>query len=164
MDTSQLLLFDDGRFPNSRLPVLLYRDAVPGAALEIEALFRRNGWSSSWRDGIYDFHHYHSTAHEALGVFAGSATVQLGGEAGPSLELRRGDAVVIPAGVAHRRLHSSLDFRVVGAYPAGQTPDLRYGREGERPAVDRAVASVALPQVDPVAGARGPLVGCWTAG
>ncbi len=29
---------------------------------------------------FFEFHHYHSTAHEVLVVYSGSAKVQLGGE------------------------------------------------------------------------------------
>ena len=167
MIIEEVRLDDDGRFPNSRLPVLLYRDAVPGAApgeesaRRIEELFDRNGWGSSWRNGVFDFQHYHSTAHEALGVFAGTATVQLGGEGGKPCDLARGDVVVIPAGVAHKRLRASADFRVVGAYPGGQSPDMCYGRAGERPAADRRLSAVLLPGQDPVEGARGALGRLW---
>ena len=32
----------------------------------MERRFEENGWPPAWRDGIYDFHHYHSQGHEAL--------------------------------------------------------------------------------------------------
>ena len=156
----------DGTYPNnSALPLLAYRNAVklpardPAAAFE--ALFRANGWGGSWRNGVYGYHHYHSTAHEVLGVYGGTARVQLGGEAGIVVEVHAGDVVIIPAGVAHKNLGASADFRVVGAYPRGQRPDMNTGREGERPRADRNIARVGLPEADPVYGASGPLVKHW---
>ncbi|MBO0711928.1 MAG: cupin, partial [Acetobacteraceae bacterium] len=51
---------DDGRIPNSRLPLLLYRRALAADAATMEHVFFQNGWSNSWRDGIFDYHHFHS--------------------------------------------------------------------------------------------------------
>jgi uncharacterized protein YjlB len=160
-------LDDDGTFPNSRLPALVYPGAVALAAREparaFEELFARNGWGgSSWRNGLYTFHHYHSTAHEVLGVFSGRVRVQLGGERGVAVTLSAGDVAVIPAGVAHKNVAQSGDFRIVGAYPEGTSPDMQYGRRGERPGTDRTIAALALPAGDPVEGPRGTLIKLWT--
>lgn len=159
-------LTDDGIFPNNaRLPLLLYRQAVdlprhdPAACFE--ALFASHQWGNGWRNGIYGVHHYHSTAHEVLGVYRGHATVQFGGAAGPCLRIDCGDVVVIPVGVAHKNCGASRDFGVVGAYPYGQRWDTCYGKAGERPQADRRIAQVALPQADPVYGRQGPLVARW---
>jgi uncharacterized protein YjlB len=127
----------------------------------VEETFRRNGWGGSWRNGIFGVHHYHSTAHEALGVYAGSARVQLGGESGPVFDIRAGDVVVIPAGVAHKRVASTADFMVVGAYPDGQRPDMCYGSDGERPKADANIRRVPAPRMDPVYGYGGPLLDVW---
>ncbi len=159
-------LSDDGTFPNSRFPLLLYRGAVsildPDPAEPFERLFASNGWGGSWRDGIYPYHHYHSTAHEVLGVFAGLAKVQFGGEErGVIYEVHAGDTLIIPAGVAHRNLGSTGDFGVVGAYPQGQDWDINYGKSGERPQADRNIARVPLPKLDPVYGPGGPLLEKW---
>lgn len=135
------LLADDGTFPNNdRLPLLAYRGALSLAGQEpavlIEALIHANGWGDSWRNGVYGYHHYHSTAHEVLGVYGGTAEIQLGGEGGVVVSIAFGDVVIVPAGVAHKNLGASRDFRVVGAYPNGQRPDMNYGRAGERPRAD----------------------------
>jgi uncharacterized protein YjlB len=156
---------DDGVFPNSSLPVLLYPDVVDPAEGEAASMFERlfaaNSWGDGWRNGVYDYHHYHSTAHEALGVCRGSATLQLGGPRGITVQVAAGQCVVIPAGVAHRRIRSGAEFLVVGAYPQGQSLDLCTGRPGERPAADERIARLALPALDPVRGAGGPLGQLW---
>lgn len=156
----------DGSFPNNeRLALLVYQGALAlpqsSPAAMVEDLFESNGWSGSWRNGIYGFHHYHATAHEVLGIYSGSAEVQLGGENGITLTVRRGDVVIIPAGVAHKNLGAGRNFRVVGAYPLGQSPDMCYGKAGERPQADDYIAGVSLPPMDPVYGTDGPLKAYW---
>lgn len=156
---------DDGVFPNSRLPLLFYAGALPAEAASaeaMEALFSAGGWVAAWRSSVFTYHHYHSTAHEALGVAAGEARLMLGGPAGREFEVTAGDVVVIPAGVAHRRLASSADFLVVGAYPPGQDWDLLRGEAGERPQADENIARVPLPPSDPVSGTPNPLLAHWT--
>jgi uncharacterized protein YjlB len=155
---------DDGVVPNNRLPLVVYRGALAEGgdrAASCEALFARNGWPNPWRNGIYGHHHYHSTAHEVLGIAAGSARVRLGGENGQSVELRAGDVVVIPAGVAHKREAASADLLVIGAYPRGQRPDIRRAEAGERDEAVAAIAAVPLPAADPVTGGGVPLLEVW---
>jgi len=161
-DPETHLFADDGVFPNSRLPVLIYRGvlATPEASA-FERMFEANGWSSSWRNGLFSVHHYHSTAHEVLGIYSGQVTARLGGERGRSVTLAAGDVAVIPAGVAHKNDGASADFRVVGAYPLGTSPDMRYGKPGERPGSDRNIARVGVPGADPVRG--GALALLWKA-
>lgn len=161
----QYQLADDGVFPNSVLPLLVYPSAVDSvgtaAAAIFERLFTANSWPAAWRDGIYGFHHYHSTAHEALGICRGKARVQMGGPDGVILDVSAGDAVVIPAGVAHKKITASGDFLVVGAYPQGQRWDMNDGSPGERPRTDRNIRNVPLPDADPVLGGDGPLLTLW---
>jgi uncharacterized protein YjlB len=156
---------DDGLVPNNAaLPVLVYRGALAtgaGAASACEALFAGNGWPNAWRDGVYAHHHYHSTAHEALGVVAGSARVRLGGANGELVDIHAGDVVVIPAGVAHKNEGASPDLLIVGAYPRGQHPDMCAPGERERQRAAGNIAAVPLPKRDPVGGDRGPLPGRW---
>ncbi len=157
---------EHGRFPNNpKLPLLVYAKAVSlperDPASTFETLFTANGWHGTWRDGVYGYHHYHSTAHEVLGIYQGSARIQFGGDPGPVLEVSAGDVVVIPAGVAHKNLGDSGTLGIVGAYPDGQRWDMNYGKTGERPAVDRNIAQVESPKRDPIYGADGPLNEHW---
>jgi uncharacterized protein YjlB len=160
-------LEDDGVIPNNpRLPLLVYAGAVDAAGADpagrFEEIFGANGWSGAWRDGIYPFAHYHSTAHEVLGIARGAAKVRFGGAKGVELTVRAGDVVVIPAGVGHQNLGASEDLLVVGAYPGGADFDLCRGQADERPRALDNIARVGLPASDPVHGARGPLLAHWT--
>ncbi len=153
---------DDGAIPNSRLPLLVYHDAVPADPAAIEDLFAANRWPTAWRAGVHPFHHFHSTAHEVLGVASGEATVLFGGPGGKLLTVRAGDVVVVPAGVAHCNQGQSDDLLIVGAYPDnGPRPDLRRGKPAEHDAAQQAVAAVPLPPADPVAGPGGALTKLW---
>lgn len=158
---------DDGVFPNSILPLLVYRKAFVtnghDAASLFEDCFADNDWCNSWRNGVYSFAHYHSTTHEILGVFSGAATLRVGGEHGKNVDVHYGDVIVIPAGVAHQKIDASGDFAVVGAYPDGRDWDLRRGQPGERPQADQNIAALPIPDNDPIYGAEGPLRQIWKA-
>ena len=143
--------------------MLAYHGTVdPNAGPEAyEQLFAGHGWRGAWRDGIFPFHHFHSTAHEVLGIARGTAGVMLGGPEGRRFELSAGDVVVLPAGTGHCNTGSSTDLLVVGAYPNGMRWDLRRGDPAERDEVLANLASVPLPEQDPVRGPDGPLVELW---
>jgi uncharacterized protein YjlB len=150
-----LLLPPDEMMPNSPLPVVIYRkvesEEVP--ARGFEALFQSNGWRGIWRNGVYDFDHFHSNAHEVLGVARGSARLQLGGEAGQPVEIKAGDVLVLPAGTGHRRIRASADFTIIGAYPPGQEHyDICRSRS---PELELRISKVARPATDPVRGGGG---------
>jgi uncharacterized protein YjlB len=164
MRPEALTLDDDGGIPNSSLPVLLYHDALDGAAgaAAYEELFAAHGWLGAWRDGIFRFHHFHSTAHEVLGIARGTVDVMLGGPNGRQLALAAGDVVVLPAGTGHRNMASSADLLVVGAYPNGMRWDLRRGDPAERDEVLANISRVPLPDQDPVRGRDGQLVELWS--
>ncbi|ESR26916.1 cupin domain-containing protein [Lutibaculum baratangense] len=155
--TPETRLFeDDGAIPNSRHPVLIYWGALePEEADGFEDLFARNGWTGAWRGGIFPYHHYHSTAHEVLGVAAGSAKVRVGGEGGETFRLSAGDVVVLPAGTGHKCLSASGDFEIVGAYDRGRDWDVLRGAPGDRPKADENIARVPTPERDPVNGRGG---------
>ena len=152
-ETKRQIIEDDGTFPNNAaLPLVVAREVVSpdaGAAV-FEELFHRNYWRAAWRSGIFDFDHYHSTAHEVLGCFSGHAVLRLGGAVNQRVELKAGDAMIIPAGVAHRCV-SAQDFICVGAYPNGQVWDTCYGKAGERPAADERIAALGPWENDPLA-------------
>lgn len=161
-DTPEPFVFaDDGTFPNSPLPLLLYRDAVPADAAEMEQVFARNGWSNSWRDGIFDYHHFHSNAHEVLGVVQGWAEVVVGGPGGETLRLVPGDVIVVPAGVGHCCTNSD-NLLVVGAYAGGVQYDICRGDPAAGEQVRRNIAAVPLPTADPVEGPDGALLRAWS--
>ncbi|MBQ4899814.1 cupin domain-containing protein [Paenibacillus sp. Marseille-P2973] len=153
---------DDGEVPNnSELPVIVYLGVFKDNPDGMEEAFQRHGWSGSWTGGIYDYHHYHTNTHEVLGVKSGVATVLIGGEAGERLELQTGDVIVLPAGTAHKKLASSPDFAVAGAYPEGKSPNLRERRPEERTQAIAEVRNVPVPDKDPVFGEEGPLLHKW---
>jgi len=160
-----LLLKRNGWMPNNELlPVLLYRNAFPPArdlATEMETVFEKNGWPPQWRNGVYDFHHYHSTAHEVLGFAAGSARLVLGGEGGHELTVSAGDVALLPTGTGHCKLEASPDFLVVGAYPKGATWDIC--RTAPDAAAIERMRRVAFPPSDPVSGRSDPLLRHWPA-
>lgn len=154
-------------FPNNpTFPLLVYRQVLgqtgPNAAAEVERLFETNGWKGTWRNGIYSYHHYHSNAHEVLGVSAGRARIQFGGPSGPIVAIEAGDVAILPAGTAHKCVEASADLLVIGGYPAGQEDyDIQRGDPDDQPADERRIASVPLPKTDPVYGASGPLFEHW---
>ena len=162
------VLPDDGTIPNNRrLPLVIYREALAvngqSSAPEraFEALFKSNGWWGVWVNGIYDFHHYHSTAHEVLGIARGFAKVMFGGPEGVVAELRAGDAAVIPAGVSHCLIEGK-DLVVVGAYPEGQDWDLCRACADDRVKALENIPWVPLPKYDPVFGLSGPILTLWS--
>ena len=161
-----LLVPDDGTFPNNDTLALILMQQVfdpttKNLVRTIEKTFHGNAWGRSWRNGIYNFHHYHSTAHEVLGLYTGRVKAQFGGPDGQVVSAEAGDVIIIPAGVAHKNLEQSPDFRCVGAYPEGQSPDMQYGKSGERPQAHQNVRSVPHPKIDPVFGKEGPLLEIW---
>lgn len=136
---------------NSELPVIVYRQAIGAEsdrATAFEATFARNGWKGMWRNGIFDYHHYHSGAHEALGIARGDGRVMLGGPGGMEFAVAAGDCLLLPAGTGHCRLSASPDFLVIGAYPPGQHADMQ--TRAPTDSILEAIRRCPLPDRDPV--------------
>ncbi len=99
---------ENGAYPNSALPLILLKKTIrPGGDIDpsiIERIFHENNWVNSWRNGLFPYHHYHSTAHEALGIYSGWVKAQFGGLGGEIFTVEAGDVVIIPAGVAHKNI------------------------------------------------------------
>lgn len=148
---------------NPELPVVIVADAIDEhvSAADVQATVRRNGWGGAWLYGVFPYHHYHSNAHEALICVGGEAELLLGGEGGERITVRRGDALLLPAGTGHKCLSSSADFLVCGCYPPGQeNADLKR-QDDPRTGVEATIAAVARPDTDPLFGAAGPMLDAW---
>jgi uncharacterized protein YjlB len=81
---------DDGSIPNNpTLPLLVYLQALSGSdPSRCKELLSENGWGGSWVDGVFPYHHYHSTSHEVLCVIGGSASITFGGPQGETTRSR----------------------------------------------------------------------------
>jgi len=157
---------DDGLIPNHpRWPLLIYKsvvrlpDSLDPAAV-FEELFESNRWGDGWRDGIYDYVHYHSRIHEVLGIARGSGKVQFGGPKGRIVTLKAGDVAILPAGKGHECLEASDHFLVVGAYPSTGTYDECTSMKDRKKALT-SIPKTAPPRRDPVYGKDGPLLRAW---
>jgi uncharacterized protein YjlB len=158
---------DDGAIPNNPdLPFVIYKnvlalEAAKDPAALFEELFAANGWQESWRNGIYDYVHYHSSIHEVLGIARGRAQVRFGGTNGREIVMEAGDVAILPAGTGHQCLMASDDFLVVGAYPATGKYDECRGAAEEHRHAKRSIPRVPRPAKDPVYGPAGPLRSLW---
>lgn len=161
-----------GLVPNTSIqnkPLLIYRGAFPDASIttaaSIEAHLRRVGTVvPQWRYTMYSTSHFHSTTHEVLVVHRGRATLCFGGEANPGhveTEVKRGDVVIVPAGVAHRLVEDLSEghegFEMVGSYPLGKEWDMCYGKEGEERKVE-GIKELGWFERDPVYEETGPVL------
>ena len=158
---------DDGKTPNNPdLPLVIYRNAVVldgsfDPAAVFEEIFAANHWRDSWRDGIYDFLHFHSLTHEVLGIAGGAAKVRFGGAKGRVVTVKAGDVVVLPAGTGHCRVSATSDLLVVGAYPPAGHYDEPRPEEADHEKSRAAIRKVKVPRLDPLYGSRGRLLALW---
>jgi uncharacterized protein YjlB len=161
------LLADDGSIPNNpTLALVVYRRAIdltgtPNPEAVIERTFAAHGWGNMWRNGIYEYAHYHSRIHEVMGIARGRARVRFGGEKGQEIDLGTGDVAVLPAGTGHQGLWAGPDLMVIGAYPPKGQYDLCRGSRAEHDKALESIPQVPLPDQDPVFGRSGPLLKLW---
>ena len=156
---------DDGLVPNNILPFLVYQGAVTLDPKQpeqtIENLFETNEWGGTWRNGVYDYLHYHATVHEVLGVARGHARVRFGGDHGQELQIKAGDVAILPAGTGHQCITASDDFCVIGAYPPGSKMEVTRPTPEDHAKALKTIPEVPLPPADPVTGPHGALTRLW---
>jgi uncharacterized protein YjlB len=152
-------------FPNNqKYPLLIYKQVfifTNESPAQIQQFLKENSWRNAWVDGIYDFDHYHSNTHEVLIIIEGNCNVQIGGPNYKHYEICQGDVIILPAGVAHKNLGSSQNFKCIGAYPFDVKYDMHYGKADEHPKVDETIKKVKLPKCDPIFGKNGLLFEFW---
>ena len=153
------------QFPNSPLPVLLYKDALTPRTLfrgaQVRRILVRNGWTNAVVGGIDTQMHYHSNNHVVIAILRGWTDVVVGGYRGHRLSVYNGDVLIIPAGVAYKNLGRQSDIRGITAWSGGVKGDVCVGLPGERPAADFRINSVPKPNLDPLFGSPGPLLPVW---
>lgn len=148
---------DDGETPNNpQFPARIYRPKQapgdPQLAAWFETRFEQNGWGNHWRNGVYPFLHYHSNTYEVLAAYSGSAIIQIGGDKGNTIDMDTGTVVILPAGLGHKRIHSTANFAVVGAYPNGFEPNLLCPPEADIDSARETISALPAPAKDPLTG------------
>lgn len=118
-DIYRIFIKDDGTFPNNEeYPALLYKSAFMGTEADGRRMIMEGGdWTPPWVWGIFSYHHYHSKAWELLLCIRGEASVQFGGNSGPTVTVAMGDLVFVPPGLAHKQMNEKNGFALLGSYP-----------------------------------------------
>jgi uncharacterized protein YjlB len=166
-ELESVMFSDDGSVPNNpHLPFLFYRNAIdlsgtPNPEDVVERVFSNNSWGDMWRNGIYEYLHYHSMIHEVMGIARGRAKVRFGGAKGREIDLTQGDVVVLPAGTGHQGLWVNPELVVIGAYATNGRFDVCRGSKVEYARALEAIPQVPLPASDPAFGKKGPLMRLW---
>jgi uncharacterized protein YjlB len=165
-----------GLLPNTSVsnhPLLIYHSVFPAPvspSLVESHLDSLGVVSPQWRYTMYRTTHYHSLTHEVLCVTRGRARLCFGGERNDGrveVTVAAGDAIVVPAGVAHCLLQDLDDgeeeegrgesFEMVGSYPGGRQWDMCYGKAGEEDKVDH-IRGLEWFTKDPIYGDKGPAI------
>lgn len=156
----------NGFFPNNtELPFLIFKKALNlkhKKISDVKELLEKNHWHNIWVDSIYAYHHYHSNIHEMLVIFSGRATVEIGGDNGETFNISAGDVIFHPAGVSHKKIKASEDFKTIGAYPFPIQYDLRHGKKEEYDEAVKNISNVEPPHTDPIYGKDGKLFEYWS--
>ena len=63
-----------------------------------------------WRNGVFDYLHYHATVHEALGVARGHARVRFGGDNGKEFEIEPATSRSCPRAPGINAFHTAGIF------------------------------------------------------
>lgn len=161
MEIEQVVFQSSDWVPNNqRRPVVVYKAAlINGSSSDFEAAFEDNGWTGVWRNGVFDYQHYHAGTHEVLGVGRGRARLLIGGPDGRAIDVSRGDCLILPAGTGHQNLGSSSNFQVVGAYPNAEKADIQTSAATSE--MLEKIASLPVPKTDPLFGSQGFLLDAW---
>ena len=155
---------NDGDIPNNILPVVIYKNVLQHVdQKDLELLFCQNRWGNNWHDIILTEDHFHSNTHEVLGLKSGHARLKLGGEKGEIVTVEKGDVIILPAGVGHYSVDNSIEYQFVGGYPNGAEWNLKFSlKKEDSSSVLAEIASIPLPDKDPVFGDNGPVFEYWT--
>ncbi|EPQ51638.1 cupin domain-containing protein [Gloeophyllum trabeum ATCC 11539] len=156
------------RVPNSSAtskPLLVYHTVFSPSATKSSItahLSKINVIEPHWTYSMYPTSHFHSNTHEVLIILKGSAKLLFGGEENldrVEADVTKGDAIVLPAGMAHRLLQDkSGDFQMLGCYPVGADQwDMCYGKEGEGD-VEGRIRKLRWFEKDPIYGSEGPVL------
>lgn len=151
----------DGVPNNPNHPAVIARNVLAGAHDDraVRGLMEHKGWGHTWSSVVFDYHHFHPDAFEALSVARGSATLMLGGPQGETVDVNAGDVMILPPGFGHRRLGMKDGFLICGAYPPGQgNYTVVRDSSGYDAAMLRQIKAVPRPLTDPVWGGDGPLL------
>lgn len=154
----------DGGIPNSRLPLVFWKDRLPLAARDgakAQAMFRENGWQGTWVYTVFPFWHFHTQGHEALACVSGLARIGFGGDQGIEVDVVQGDVCVIPAGVGHKKLSASADFLMAGCYPPRQEGNIVRPGDLDQARIAHEIESLSLPSTDPISGNADGVVAIW---
>ncbi|CAG8948714.1 hypothetical protein HYFRA_00001835 [Hymenoscyphus fraxineus] len=156
------LLSPTAQVPNSRFPIILYRQAIANAAPEsTAAAIQPNGWLGAV-NGKRIIKHIFMLLGDGPG---GTGVGEDGKEIGVKVRFERDDVFVLQAGVSHCVFEDFGGFEYVGFYPpnperavAGEEPfdmHLCNASPEETAALAVIAAKTPIPSMDPLYGVMG---------
>ncbi|KAK3710700.1 hypothetical protein LTR37_010119 [Vermiconidia calcicola] len=158
--------------PNSKLPVLVYRNVLPSDLSEesVSKAIAANHWVKGGVFKHYPTAHFHSNVHECYAALRGKTTCLYGvgplddASDGVEFDMQAGDIAVHAAGVAHRNTWSTDDYVYMGLYPKGAPKwSNNFCKDGveETERKTEQARSIPVPEWDPIHGFDGPLPTIW---